>query len=145
MKTNPGRHHLLLSINQNKLANINSNAIHKNSSEKLLGITIDTNLKFDIHVNNLCKKASQKLNALTRIVSLMNVDKRRTVMKAFIISHFHYCSLVWMLYDRDLNNKINRMNERSFRIVYGDNKSSFEELLRKVKDKNKNGDRDKWR
>ena len=40
---------------------------------------------------------------------------------------------------------ITKLNERTFRIVYGDNKSSFEELLRKVKDKNKNGDRDKWR
>ena len=51
---------LLLSTNHNKLANIYSNAIHNSSSEKLLGIIIDTKLKFDIHVNNQCRKVCQK-------------------------------------------------------------------------------------
>ena len=35
-------------------------------SVKLLGITIDDNLKFDMHVENICKKASQQLNILYR-------------------------------------------------------------------------------
>ena len=75
MKPNLDKCLLLLSTNQNKLANTNSNAIHKSSSGKLLGITIDTNLKLYIHVNNLCKKASQKINALKRIASLMDITK----------------------------------------------------------------------
>ena len=99
MTANPDKCHLLLSTNQNKFTNINSNAIFNSSSEKLLGITIDTNLKFEIHVNNLCKKASQKLNALTRIASLMDVDKRWSVMKDFISSHFNCCPLVWMFHN----------------------------------------------
>ena len=65
MKTNPNKCYLLLSTNQNKLDNINSNANHNCSSEKLLGIIIGTNLKFRIRVNNLYKKASQNLNVLT--------------------------------------------------------------------------------
>lgn len=81
---------MLLSLNQNKLANINDNATHNSYSEKLLEITIDRNLEFDIHVNNLCQKASQKLNLLTLIESLMDLGKRRSVMKAFISSHFNY-------------------------------------------------------
>ena len=75
MKTNPGKCHLLLSTNQNKLVNINSNAIHNSPSEELHGTTIGTNLKFDIDVINLCKTTFQKLNALTRTVSLINVEK----------------------------------------------------------------------
>ena len=84
----------LIQYKPNKLANTINNAINNSSSEKLLGITIDTNLKFDIHVNYLCKKVSQKLKALTRIASLINVDKRQSVMKAFISLHFNYCPLV---------------------------------------------------
>ena len=97
MKAKPNKCYLLLSINQDKLADINCNAIHNTSYEKLLGITIDTNLKFAIYVNNLCKKASQKLNALTRIASLMDVEKRRSVIKSFTSSYFNYCPLVCML------------------------------------------------
>ena len=89
-KVNPDKCNLLLSLNQNKLANINDNATHNSYSEKLLEITIDRNLEFDIHVNNLCQKASQKLNPLTLIESLMDLGKRRSVMKTFISSHFNY-------------------------------------------------------
>ena len=37
--------------------------------QELLGITIDSNDSFEKYVNNICKKASQKLNPLARISS----------------------------------------------------------------------------
>ena len=52
-------------------------------------------------------------------------------MKAFIESQFSYCPLIWMFHSRNLNNKINKIHERSLRIVYNDDTSSFDELLRK--------------
>ena len=36
-----------------------------------------------------------------------------------------------MLHSRTMNNKINRLHERSLRIVYSDQSSTFEELLEK--------------
>ena len=52
-------------------------------------------------------------------------------MKAFINSQFGYCPLVWMFHSRKLNNRINKIHESSLRLVYDDNFSSFEELLKK--------------
>ena len=49
--------------------------IDSSKTEVLLGITIDHELKFDDHVNNLSKKASLKLNALARIPPFMNFSK----------------------------------------------------------------------
>ena len=49
--------------------------------------------------------------------------------KAFVMSQFSYCSLVWIFHDRHLNNKINRMHERALRTAYKDNVSSCENLL----------------
>ena len=54
-------------------------------------------------------------------------------MESFIISQFNYCPLIWMIHSRGLNNKINRIHERALRIVYDDNRSSFEDLLNKDK------------
>ena len=54
-------------------------------------------------------------------------------MEAFITSHFSYCPLVWMFHSRELNNKINRIHERSLRLVYSDKTSTFQELLDKDK------------
>ena len=79
----------------------------------------------------MCTKASQKLNALSRLSSYMSLEKRRVIMKAFVRSHFAYCPLVWMLHNRTLNNKINRIHERALRVVYQNKTLTFDELLLK--------------
>ena len=88
---------------------VNHIQIENNTSDKLLGVTIDSDLRFDVHVNNLCNKENQKLNGLARISGYMDLSKKRTIMKAFINSHFSYCPLVWMFHSREFNNKINRI------------------------------------
>ena len=59
----------------------------------------------------------------------MNFNQRMTIMNTFILSQFGYCPLIWMFHSRGLNNRINRIHERSLRIIYQDHKSSFEDLL----------------
>ena len=61
----------------------------------------------------------------------MCLEKRKTVMKAFVTSQFGYGPLVWMFHSRGLNNKINSLHERGLRTTYGDKSSSFQDLLKK--------------
>ena len=61
----------------------------------------------------------------------MSFERRRTLMKSFIESQFGYCPLVWMFCGRKSNNRIKHLHERALRIVYNENQSSFEDLLRK--------------
>ena len=42
-----------------------------------------------------------------------------------------YCPLIWMFCQRSSNTRINHLHERALRIVYNDNKSTFEDLLKK--------------
>ena len=63
--------------------------------------------------------------------SSMSLEKRRTLMKAFIESQFNYCPLIWMLRSRALNNKTNCIHERALRTVYYDYNSSFYKFLDK--------------
>ena len=90
-------------------------------------VTIDSSLSFNKHINHLCKKASENLNALARMSGYIDLPKRRVIMKSFITSQFGYCPLIC----RALNNKINSVHERALRITYNDSKSTFEELLNK--------------
>ena len=101
------------------------------NKNKLLGIILDSKLSFEDYINNLCKKASQKLNVLARIAPYMCLEKRKTVMKANIISPFGHCPLAWMFHSRGINNKMNSLHERALRITYSDGSSSFEDLLKK--------------
>ena len=131
MKINSGKSHLLFSGNNNVSANIDNHTIMFENKNELLGIILDSKLSFEDHINNLCKKASQKLNALARIASYICLEKRKTVIKAHIACQFGYCPLVWMFHSRSLNNKITSLYERALRITYGDRLSSFENLLKK--------------
>ena len=121
MKVNTGKSHLLLSCNSRATATIDNSYIESKDEQELLGITIDSNLTFENHIRNICKKASQKLNALARIAPYMNIQKRRTIMKSFVTSQFSSCPLIWMFHSRRLNNKINSIHERVLRIAYQDN------------------------
>ena len=66
---------LLLSCNEPSTLVIDGSSIETNTKEVLLGITSDKDLKFDDHVNSLCKKACQKLNALARLAPYMTLKK----------------------------------------------------------------------
>ena len=46
-----------------------------------------------------------------------------------IKSQFNYCPLVWMFCSRQSNNLINKIHERSLRISYKDQKTSYHNLL----------------
>ena len=52
-------------------------------------------------------------------------------MKAFRLSQFGYCPLIWLLCTRHLSNCLNSIRKRALRIVYNNMPSSFEELLDK--------------
>ena len=103
--------------------------IWESNDVKLLGVTIDRDLKFDKHALKLCSIANQKLSAVSRVANFLSFNKRRIFFKAFVESQFKYCPIVWMFHSRRTNNKINRLHERALRIVYDDDVSTFHESL----------------
>ena len=88
MKANPSKSHLLLSTKEKKYANIDNTHIENSCFEKLLGIVIDSDLKFDAHLKNICTKVSHKLNALSR-------SKRKAKEKIANGKFYHLA--VWIL------------------------------------------------
>ena len=97
---------------------IGNSYIESEDEQVLLGITIDSNLTFENHINSICKNANQKLISLARIAPYMNTQKRKAIMKSFVTSQFSYFPLIWMFHSRLLNNKINSIHERAPRITY---------------------------
>ena len=106
LKANPDKCHLLINTDENIALKIKNEAIANSSNEKLLGILFSNELDFDEHVTLLCRKASQKLIALARVVHYMNLVQRLLIMNAFIFSQFEYCPLAWMFLSRKLNNRM---------------------------------------
>ena len=84
MKLNAGKSHLLLSGNSRATATIYSSYIESEDEQVLPGITIDSNLILENRINSICKKASQKRNALARIASYIKIKKPRIIIKSFV-------------------------------------------------------------
>ena len=133
MKLNESKCHFIMTGHKHEhiWAKIGQTMIWEQNNVKLLGVHIDSKLSFNDHVTSLCVKAGRKLTALTRITNLLSIEKRKILINSFVDSQFNYGKLIWMFHSRKLNSKINRLQERSLRIIYDDDKSSFEELLKK--------------
>ena len=113
MKLNTDKCYLIVSSFKHEQiwANIGKDLIWESSNVKLLGITIDRDLKFDTHLLKLCSKASQILSAYSRMAKLFSFNKRRTLFKAFVEFLFKYCPIVCMFRSRRTNKKINKLHE----------------------------------
>ena len=131
MKGKEDKFHVILSLQDNVHVNVGTAQIENSKCRKLLGINIDSKLTFEDHINRIYKKASAKLNALSRISYYMDPLKRRLLVNAIFTSQFNYCPRTWMFYSRKLNSKINRLHERCLWLIYNDRISSYEELLDK--------------
>ena len=129
---NPEKCHLITNIKNTDLAISIANSIIKNSSEeKLLGVNFDNHLHFETNIYKICKSASQKISALSRLVNYMTFAQKRLIMNAFFKAQFSYCPLIWMFHSRTLSNEINNLHERCLRLIYNNKTSSFKKLLEK--------------
>ena len=61
LKTNPGKSHILLSTNKPEIVSIDEISLAASFHEKLLGVTIDSELKSESHIKVLCLKVDKKL------------------------------------------------------------------------------------
>ena len=68
--------------------------------------TKDYKFKLNIHMEDICKKASRKLNALARLTPKMGLSKCQLLINAFFKSQFNHCALISMNCNQSLN-KIN--------------------------------------
>ena len=61
------------------------NVCLENSKEEvILGITIDNKITFDSHIKSICRKAGQKLSALSRISPYLETDKKELLFKSMV-------------------------------------------------------------
>jgi hypothetical protein len=113
------------------MLNLDGNKIDCEKEVKLLGVTIDCQLKFNTHISNICKKASRQLNVLKHIGKHLTKLGRLTIYFSFIMSNFNYCPIVWHFCGEINTRKIEKIPERALRFIYEDYSSSYEDLLNK--------------
>ena len=97
MKPNPDKYQAMaLGKSENKL-NFKLADIDIKTAEKtcLLGVVLDTKLRFDDHISSICRKVSAQISALNRLKNILPLKTKESLYRAFVPPFYNYCNQVW--------------------------------------------------
>lgn len=83
-----------------------------------LGVTFDSKLLFDVHIDNIIKKATQALGFILRLsADFKNIKTYKILYCAFVRSHLEYASQVWNPNYNVYIDRIERVQKRFLRFL----------------------------
>ena len=135
MVLNPGKcHFMLFGVKENEQFDLlcNDTTPKHSSHETILDVTIDNKLSVDEHIINICKTATKKLNALSRINHYIKQNQKEILLSSFTISHLSYCPLILMFCSKKSTKNINAVHERPSRIIRNNYESLYPLSLHQI-------------
>ena len=107
--------------------------ISLSSSSKILGVTFDPSMSFDLHISEICKSANYHLRALAHIRKYLSVSSAKLVATSIISSRLDYCNSVLMGLSAYNLHRLQCVQNRAARIVLGvGRRTSPQPLLREL-------------
>ena len=92
---------------------------------------IDENLEFEKYISKICQSASGQLHAIYRLNRYLKPKTRKLVMNSFILSNFSYCPLIWSFLSARQCSKIDKIIEKSLKVIDNENSLTYKEILNK--------------
>ena len=128
---NPAKFQMLIlgSSANSIIVKVGNTTITSSDSVKLLGITIDKELLFRTHIENLCRKASNYVRSLYRIRNVILSNQLKLLNNSYILSAFSYAPIIWMFCNKYSSKAIDSVHKRALRAVCGRFDMSYEDLL----------------
>ena len=80
---------------QNLKLTLGSNVIEQVSKHRLLGVIVDDKLKWEPHIDKICKMMSRNIFLLSKLKHLVHIDHCKLFFNSHIKSHFDYASTIW--------------------------------------------------
>jgi len=87
---------------------------------KYLGVTVQSDLRWSKHIQNITTKASRTLSFLKRNLKLRNQHIKETAYFSLVRPQLEYASIVWSPWQRRDVEKLERINRRAARFVTND-------------------------
>ena len=112
-----GSRQRLSTFDKSPSLSIDDKSIKQVSSTKSLGVHIDENLSWNVHIESIAKKIVSGLGALKRCRRFVPQSTLHSVFSALIQPHFDYCSVVWRHCNKTLSDKLQKLQNRAARIL----------------------------
>jgi hypothetical protein len=84
---------------------------------KFLGITIDENLTWKRHVNDVCNKCSRNIGVLNKLKYFLPKKSLYQLYCSLVLPYINYGILIWGNANKVYVNKVFRLQKRALRIV----------------------------
>ena len=91
--------------------------IEQVANHKLLGMIIDEHLTYEVHVDKLCIKLSRRLGLLRHISPYLKKNQGVIYFNAVIKPLMMYASTVWTSCNKEVLERVLRMQKRAARII----------------------------
>ena len=76
---------------------LNGSVLQQVQDAKLLGLELDEQLTFDLHIDSLCKKISKRIGILNRIKAYLPRTERILNYNSLINPPILYCIVTWQI------------------------------------------------
>jgi hypothetical protein len=98
---------------------LGTDSIAVSESVRSLGVTIDSTLSFNTHVNNVCKSVRYHTRALRHVRKCVSIDDAKQIAAAMVSARLDYCNSI--LYKTSMSNisKLQRLQNSLARVVSG--------------------------
>ena len=112
-----GSRQRLNAFNRLRSFTIDSNSIKQVEFTKSLGVYMDQNLTWIVHIEHTSKKIASCIGILKRGRSFVPCETFLCVFNALVQPHFDYCSVVWGNCNKSLSIKLQKLQNRAARIL----------------------------
>ena len=96
---------------------------------KFLGVLIDENLDWKLHINNIKKKIGKGNYLLWRYKNKLTQPMKRTIYESFVRTHINYCLLVWGAKKTNAHTELRKQIKRIWRKIGKRNQHTNERLM----------------
>ncbi len=105
----------ILNIN----VHINGEPINRVSVAKYVGIYIDENLKWDVHIGKIIPKISAKISILRSLRNVVPIDSLTHMYNAIVLPQFNYADIILESASAASKFKLQSLQTRAARLITG--------------------------
>ena len=96
---------------------LNNVAVECVNEAKCLGVTIDSHLTFNSHVNNIATVIKQKIGVLRRLRHHFDSRQLTSIYWGYVLPHILYCANVWSGRSNRNHDTLNKLHKRAAYMV----------------------------
>ena len=102
---------------RNLKVHLNNDIIENVHSFKYLGITIDANLKWKIHIDTVYRKVCSSIAIMRRIKPFVPKGSLITIYNTMILPHIDYAIITWSHCGETNLNRLQRLQNMAMRVI----------------------------